>query len=179
MQSASSRLNDFWKLKLLRPTKDDILTRCKFLIRRCKFYEMCDAAADCGSTDGEDSPYVTALLYLQTSLADVTDASSQQEFLACMGYLLASQSRGNRLQREDTAITNTDEEDDMMASQVLTSSNVGGSKTVLEGDAPKVDKLRWERRTQVFEAIMAFLPEDAVQPKDNLVSCTNAWEGLL
>ncbi|KAK9899070.1 hypothetical protein P389DRAFT_209091 [Cystobasidium minutum MCA 4210] len=91
VQSVSARLDDFWRLKLVRKTKYDVLFRCKFFLRRCKFYEMCDEASRQSRDDNEeDSPYMQALLYLQTELAQVTDSSSQSEFLACMGYLLAS-----------------------------------------------------------------------------------------
>jgi hypothetical protein len=50
---------------------------------------MCDmAAAAAAPEDPEESPYMTALGYLQTELASVAGPSDQSEFLACMSYLI-------------------------------------------------------------------------------------------
>lgn len=139
---------------------------------------MCDAAADCEVNDNEDSPYITALLYLQTKLAEVTDTQSQQEFLSCMGYLLASQ-RQEKLAHQISTDQHAEGGDQMMESQFLTAEGADGNGHLLSESSVTADKQQWARRTQVFEAIMAFLPDGAVQPRDNLVSCTNAWESLL
>lgn len=140
---------------------------------------MCDRAAEfAGSDDGEESPYMKALLYLQTDLADVTDGTSQQEFLSCMGYLLAGQSNKNAEQRDNTK-PDAENEDDMVASQLLAMPNTENGKSRATGAGSQINKLLWARRTRVFEAILEFLPESAVQPKDDLVSCTNAWESLV
>lgn len=55
------RLDDFWKLKLVRPTSQDVLRKCKFQIRRLQYDEMCrfDKRA--------------ALAYLQTQVSLVVD----------------------------------------------------------------------------------------------------------
>lgn len=166
MQSMSARLDDFWRLKLARTTKDDILIRCKFLLRRCKFYEICDEAAARSHGGEEESPYMQALLYLQTELAQVADSSSQTEFLACMGYLLASdkpKSPSEDHQSENTTASYTD------PSGRLTSAT----------HREEVNRRVWSRRTSVFEDILGFFPEDCVQPNDDLVSCTSAWQSLL
>lgn len=128
---------------------------------------MCDEASRKPRDDtAEESPYMQALLYLQTELAQVTDSTSQNDFLACMGYLLAS----DKPQPADIGTANNKED-------MQSSSTIGQSKRT-EIDVEK-DRGRWCRRTEVFEQLLDFFPEDCVQPKDDLVSCTSAWESLL
>lgn len=56
--SPKIRLADFWSLKLLRPTKADILKKCQYLIRRHRFRE-----------ETIKDP-VSALKYLQNQVAE-------------------------------------------------------------------------------------------------------------
>lgn len=136
---------------------------------------MCDKAAQSGeSHNDEDSPYMSALLYLQTDLAQVTDPASQQEFLACMGYLLA----GQKPNKSENLARDEDAESEMIASQLLSLPEARESKIARSG-VYHIDKALWARRTKVFEDITSFFPEDAVQPREDLVSCTSAWESLL
>jgi hypothetical protein len=53
------RLDDFWRLKLVRPGIEDILRQCKFMIRKLHFEELTFKNTLC------------ALTYLQTSLAEL------------------------------------------------------------------------------------------------------------
>ncbi|XP_021957307.1 muskelin isoform X2 [Folsomia candida] len=55
------RLDDFWSLKLIRPTADELLKKCKLLLRNQKFEELAS----------KDS--LNALIYLQTSLSELID----------------------------------------------------------------------------------------------------------
>lgn len=118
-----------------------------------------------------------ALLYLQTELAQVTGSVSQTEFLSCMGYLLSAQHHHG--QDDDDAVIPS--EDEMVASQLLRANSESQGKVSLLSSAnhSTIDMPTWRRRTKVFEELLAFLPEDAVQPHDDLVSCTSAWETLL
>ncbi|XP_064633309.1 muskelin-like [Lineus longissimus] len=57
------RLDDFWALKLSRPSKEQLLRKCKYLLRKQRFQEI-------ASTNP-----VNALRYLQTDLAQTVDHS--------------------------------------------------------------------------------------------------------
>ena len=61
------RLGDFWKLQLQRPGREEVLRRCKILIRQSKFSEV--AAQD----------QMLALKYLHTSLSSVVDHQNSKE----------------------------------------------------------------------------------------------------
>ena len=61
------RLGDFWKLQLQRPGREEVLRRCKILIRQSKFSEL--AAQD----------QMLALKYLHTSLSSVVDHQNSKE----------------------------------------------------------------------------------------------------
>ncbi|XP_064604593.1 muskelin-like isoform X2 [Liolophura sinensis] len=61
------RLDDFWSLKLFRPSTEHLLRRCKYLIRKFQFQEMA-----CSNP-------VRALTYLQADLAAVVDHSDPEE----------------------------------------------------------------------------------------------------
>lgn len=61
------RLDDFWSLKLSRPSSDFLLRRCRFLIRKHQFLEMSSSAPR------------DAMTYLQTELAQVVDHDSPEE----------------------------------------------------------------------------------------------------
>ncbi|XP_012935580.1 muskelin isoform X1 [Aplysia californica] len=61
------RLDDFWSLKLLRPSPEYLLRRCRFLIRKHQFLEM-----------SAQTPR-QAMTYLQTELAQVVDHQNPEE----------------------------------------------------------------------------------------------------
>ncbi|CAG8469113.1 3784_t:CDS:10 [Funneliformis caledonium] len=66
--SKQRRLDDFWKLQLVRPKSGDLLRQIKFLIRKQKFREMC--------LEGDS---IKALKYLQVQLAQVVDHTNEKE----------------------------------------------------------------------------------------------------
>lgn len=53
------RLDDFWKLQLCRPSRDQVLTKCKLLIRKQKFEELAMTNS------------LEALEYLQTQVSEI------------------------------------------------------------------------------------------------------------
>lgn len=61
------RLDDFWSLRLCRPSQAQLLTRCKFLIRKCHFREL----------TAEDP--IRAMFYLQNNLSAVVDRTSDDQ----------------------------------------------------------------------------------------------------
>ncbi|CAI9718917.1 muskelin-like isoform X1 [Octopus vulgaris] len=88
------RLDDFWALKLSRPSQEHLLRRCIYLIRKYKFQEI-----------AYDDP-VKAVTYLQTELADMvdhTDPEETKQFQLLASTLFKDQS-------EDEEMTETDVE---------------------------------------------------------------------
>ncbi|BGP25481.1 mei4-dependent protein 6 [Rhodotorula toruloides] len=80
--SVDHRLSDMWRLKIIEPSPDEALRMAKFLVRKQRFYELCQTA-----------PTVIALQYLQNDLSDVVDHSSPSEsasFRRCMAALLSA-----------------------------------------------------------------------------------------
>lgn len=61
------RLNDFWQLKLCRPSHEQILKRCKLLIRKHKFEELALNNS------------VEALEYLQTKVSEIIDHNDVEQ----------------------------------------------------------------------------------------------------
>lgn len=112
----SYRLDDFWRLKLLRPTPGEILRRAKFRVRRQRFLEMTrnlarmpnDSDDDFGASapsaavaggDVQMQPQLglEALMYLQTEVGAVVDHSDESEsrlFRRLMSHLLSAETSG-------------------------------------------------------------------------------------
>lgn len=194
-----------------------MLLRCKFLIRRCKFFEMCDrigatstASSTFTSPEGmvEDDGSMAALLYLQTILAGVTAEGDQQEFLACMNHLIAARARqfshtseasrqseqgqSEQVQpqihtREETMLIADDADGDLQAPASSYPARVDLSMSASQILPPRtanpsahsVGPETWKRRTEVFEEILHFFPEEVKQPEDDLLSSAVTWEGVL
>ena len=55
------RLDDFWKLQLCRPSHEQILKKCKLIIRKQKFEELAMNNS------------IEALEYLQTKVSEIID----------------------------------------------------------------------------------------------------------
>lgn len=70
------RLDDFWQLKLSRPSHEQILQKCKFLIRKHKFEELAL----------ENS--VEALEYLQTKIAEIIDHNDEEQTKEVIIFLI-------------------------------------------------------------------------------------------
>lgn len=118
------RLDDFWSLKLCRPSTNHLLRRCKYLIRKHRFSEI-----------AQENPML-ALQYLQKDLAetvDHNDADETREF-----QLLAA-----------TLFKDGSEEEDM----------------IVDSDVHH----HFHSRTQLFDTLVSFFPDEMTQPKGNLV----------
>ena len=61
------RLDDFWTLKLCRPSHEQILKKCKLIIRKHKFEELAMNNS------------FEALEYLQTKVSEIIDHSDDQQ----------------------------------------------------------------------------------------------------
>ena len=61
------RLDDFWSLRLCRPSQAQLLRRCQFLIRKSRFRELIDTEP------------MKAMFYLQHNLAEVVDRSNDEQ----------------------------------------------------------------------------------------------------
>lgn len=70
------RLDDFWQLQLCRPSREQILKRCKRLIRKYKFEEL-------ATKDG-----IEALEYLQTEVSEIIDHADEDQAKEVYIYFL-------------------------------------------------------------------------------------------
>lgn len=61
------RLDDFWQLELRRPSAEQILNKCKLLIRKYKFRELALSNS------------IEALEYLQTKIFEIIDHNDSQQ----------------------------------------------------------------------------------------------------
>lgn len=61
------RLDDFWQLKLCRPSHDQILRKCKLIIRKHKFEELSMKNS------------IEALEYLQTQVYEIIDHADPEQ----------------------------------------------------------------------------------------------------
>ena len=83
VQGKHTRLSDFWKLRLNRPTLEAITSRCQYLIRRQRFRELCR---------GDPK---TAMRFLQSELSSAVDHSDPEqarEFQALTASLFSQRS---------------------------------------------------------------------------------------
>lgn len=72
------RLDDFWQLKLCRPSHEQILKRCKLLIRKHKFKELALNNS------------VEALEYLQTKVSEIIDHNDMEQTKEVVTFFLIS-----------------------------------------------------------------------------------------
>ncbi|CEG84146.1 hypothetical protein RMATCC62417_17991 [Rhizopus microsporus] len=78
------RLNDFWELKLTKPTSAQIVRKCIYLIRARKLYEMCDKKLhingerlELNSNMRKDT--IDALNYLRNYILPLVDHENREE----------------------------------------------------------------------------------------------------
>ncbi|KAG8138484.1 hypothetical protein E2320_004370, partial [Naja naja] len=119
--SPKMRLDDFWSLKLCRPSKEYLLRHCKYLIRKHRFEEK-------AQTDP-----LSALKYLQNDLFVTVDHSDPEETK------------------------------ELLASALFKS---GSDLTTL--GFSDVDHV-YAQRTQLFDTLVNFFPDNMTPPKGNLV----------
>ncbi|KFQ70847.1 Muskelin, partial [Phaethon lepturus] len=121
--SPKMRLDDFWSLKLCRPSKEYLLRHCKYLIRKHRFEEK-------AQTDP-----LNALKYLQNDLyvtVDHSDPEETKEFQLLASALFKSGSDFTTLGFSDVDHT-------------------------------------YAQRTQLFDTLVNFFPDNMTPPKGNLV----------
>ncbi|ELU02476.1 hypothetical protein CAPTEDRAFT_169790 [Capitella teleta] len=118
------RLDDFWSLKLCRPSSDLLLRKCRYMIRKHRFLEI------------TRSEPLRALSYLQNELAQTVDHDDQEETNEF--HLLAS----------------------------ILFKEQGAEMDLLPGTSVNE---HFSARTQLFDSLVAFFPDDMTQPKGNLV----------
>ncbi|XP_076052997.1 muskelin 1 [Oratosquilla oratoria] len=136
------RLDDFWSLRLSRPSRDQLLQRCILLIRKHKFIELAM----------EDS--MAALHYLQTKLHEAVDHDKPEqveEFQSLASTLF---------QTPDPALK-------MSSREAGASSSQDNGQEPLQLGQP-LDS-RHEGRTRLFDQLTSFFPEHMTQPRGNLV----------
>lgn len=131
----------------------------------------------CNSADS-----MSALLFLQTSLAAVTDHTNEKEartFRACMSHLLsAPNSRPvSPMPSSSRSASRLDERDDasgtdpMATSQVMSDVSFPASASALAkdlGEGPKTDRATWIERTALYQELVRFFPVSQREPDEEL-----------
>ena len=74
-ESPLLRLDDFWRLRLERPGRGDVLRQLRLQVKQLRFREMC-------SSSGTGTASVEALKYLQTEVSAAVNHADQAESLA-------------------------------------------------------------------------------------------------
>ncbi|ORY89609.1 Muskelin N-terminus-domain-containing protein [Leucosporidium creatinivorum] len=154
--AAATRLNDFWRLRVICPSPEEALRKAKFLVRKQRFTEMC-----------QTRPTLVALHYLQNTLAavvDHTDLAEASSFRLCMTALLSAPASNNC------------EVPMMEDGSILGGEDVEGSTSSLEGEggaggggqSAEKDEELYQARMRLFEELLEFVPEEERQPKDDL-----------
>lgn len=89
---------DFWELKMVKPSKEDIVRECQWELRKAKFLELAS----------RDS--VAALEYLQTEVAQVVleGEKETQEFHSLINAVLKTESSFEGLERAITDVNSTE-----------------------------------------------------------------------
>ncbi|KAJ3612188.1 hypothetical protein NHX12_020464 [Muraenolepis orangiensis] len=121
--SPKMRLDDFWSLKLCRPSKEYLLRHCRYLIRKYRFEEKAQ------------SEPLSALRYLQNDLSLTVDHADPQE---------------------------------IKEFQLLPSALFKSSSDFIPLGFSDVDQT-YAQRTQLFDTLVSFFPDNMTPPKGNLV----------
>lgn len=97
------RLDDFWRMTLIRPGSEEVIRMATYRIRRQQFREMC-----------EEMPPIKALNFLQTEISavvDHTDAQEAEAFRSLLTYLLTPSSSTSAASTKEPA--KEEEHDDL------------------------------------------------------------------
>lgn len=138
------RLDDFWQLKLCRPSHEQILKRCKLLIRKHKFEELALKNS------------VEALEYLQTKVSEIidhNDVEQTKEFQLLTSILFREQ---NSLLGEST---NSNDSGGVIGNLVNTSTSLY---------CPTGRDIH-TLRTELYDKLTEFFPDSLTQPRANLI----------
>ncbi|KAI0084905.1 Muskelin N-terminus-domain-containing protein [Irpex rosettiformis] len=179
------RLDDFWRMTLMRPSSSDIIRRTCFVIRQQHFRELC-----------EDSNPLKALAFLQTEVSAAVDHSDPEEagvFRALLSHLLAPPKSKKRTRDESVAEPLEPEDDPMTTSSspvrravtlpVSSASDDSSHGSILALTQDPIERAvnggnvvsdtRFKQRTEVFERLMAYVNEDVKQPDKDLMHMIN------
>ncbi|ORZ34096.1 Muskelin N-terminus-domain-containing protein [Catenaria anguillulae PL171] len=140
-EAASARLDDFWELRLHRPSVEDVVRECSFMLRRQQFLSLANQGTD----------PIRALQYLQTEVAGVVDHSRPEEVQALAGLsmrLFMSPSSPTPMPRSSSQ--------DMMM--------------VEDSQQPHVDQGEdgFEARSALYDRLAGFFPKGMKQPEGSL-----------
>ncbi|CAD1479858.1 unnamed protein product, partial [Heterotrigona itama] len=137
------RLDDFWQLKLCRPSHEQILKRCKLLIRKHKFKELALNNS------------VEALEYLQTKVSEIidhNDVEQTKEFQLLTSLLFREQNlRGARNSNGSDAVLGNLVDMDTSSFWCSTTRDIH------------------TLRTELYDKLTEFFPESSTQPRANLI----------
>ncbi|CAO3626285.1 unnamed protein product [Cunninghamella echinulata] len=138
-ECSSTRLNDFWQLKLTRPNPEDILRRSIYMIRLQRLREKCISISSTNNTK-DDKNYdhkLNALDYLRTYLTPLVNHDNQEELVEfrklCTELCLSSENN------------------------FLSSSNESNHQDL------------FNQRKQVFDALLEYIPPEMKEPVEQLL----------
>ncbi|XP_078047275.1 muskelin 1 [Augochlora pura] len=139
------RLNDFWQLKLRKPSQEEVVKRCKLLIRKHKFKELAMSSS------------VEALEYLQTQVSEIIDHNDMEqtkEFQLLTSILF----------REQNSVLGEAMNSNSSANLLFENfCHMTGSMYAQNGR--DVHTLR----TELYDVLTEFFSESLTQPRANLI----------
>uniref|UniRef100_A0A1B0CC51 Muskelin N-terminal domain-containing protein n=2 Tax=Lutzomyia longipalpis TaxID=7200 RepID=A0A1B0CC51_LUTLO len=157
------RLDDFWVLRLDKPSRQQILRHCKYLIRRLEYEEI------------TKSDPLKAVNYLQTRLHDIIDHKDPEE-LKEFHKLASLLFKCDDFQTENNSPLMTVPLGTTSAFlQDKTASSPGASTTTTPSPSSSSSSTKMDlsfnvknQRYLLFNKLVKLLPENMVQPKGNL-----------
>lgn len=156
------RLDDFWMLNLQKPTRLNVLTKCRYLIRTLEYEELT-----------RKDP-VAGLQYLQTHLSQVIDKSNEaqlREFhkLATLLFKTPAEEAASSVSTFTTASPCFDDSskeslESVSASDDLFAYNIDQVSQITGRQSNDIQRNRYV----LYNKLIEFLPEKLCQPKANL-----------
>lgn len=147
------RLSDFWSLLLLRPSEDDLLKKCRYMIREHSYKEL-----------SVRDP-LAAMLYLQNEVSEMVahqDPKEERKFCRLAISLFGDDS-DSESDHESSDYTSVQDKFNLPKK----SSRVPQESTYHHLKYADVDKTHL-KRIKLFDAVSSFFPEDMTQPSNNI-----------
>ncbi|KAK0448391.1 Muskelin N-terminus-domain-containing protein [Desarmillaria tabescens] len=175
-----TRLDDFWRMNLVRPAVKEIIRRAKFRLRQQQFREMSETVSQ-----------VKALAFLQTEVSSVVDHNDPTEtelFRSLLTHLLTPQSPTpvakkypsehedsppRKRSRPNTPEDDTDSEEWVWSVYRLMVIRSGRAADPVESEG-EMDAERFKQRTEVFEELLGYVSSGAKQPGGSLLDMVDA-----
>ncbi|MBW0482596.1 hypothetical protein O181_022311 [Austropuccinia psidii MF-1] len=179
------RLGDFWRLKLVQPTRKEAVRRALFALRRQHFIELCEQGGDT----------VGALVYLQNDLSSVTNHLDEQEarlFRACTSYLLTGP--GPRLLLLESCQEDTegfgdylDMDEDLKIGELNQKSSAwidneqfNRNQRLMSRNQDNKQMIELlknikQERLKLFQDLSKFLPKSMTEPEESLMDLIEIW----